>query len=478
MKRALAGLMIFVMVFACVPALAEVPAVDERFFGQLPLYAVKGTVAFSVSGEKTGWMEESAFQLLKEQLPGIAISFGHSMFEEKYPGGYVRFFGADEDEKEVLFAYNKDVLALGGNTVSDDDTWYAVEMDWLKMLGLFEEKENTLPGIREMVTAIEKADDEWKEQAKNCLASYETALSIWMNQYAATQAGRDGENLYTELACEIPTDAMKAQIRDMLRMFYGDTELLQLLSQVLEPIGAGIYLNPAMEGLLLMLAEEAMPEGKVQVVRRFDAQGMLVLDRIILPMPAFEKWQDVQLEMTGKGDLGFTLANGEEKKAAFSLVKEEEGKYTGYVALDNVLEGYPHVGFDFEAGWQVMDETYSLQTDKLERLKQGILTLTPDEDTLLPAQKVTLDVAYSSGSAERGSVSVKADLVWTDMESGATLAAEVKAKTVNRFEVQKVEELQHILYFSDLPPEQRQALLSHILLAPFEEMWAAEAIAE
>lgn len=478
MKRTLAGFMILMMVFACVPVKAEVPAVDERFFGQLSSYAMKGTVTFSVSGESTGLVAQEVFPVLKNHLPGMTISFGHSMFEEKFPGGYVRFSGAEGEEKEVLFAYNKDVLALGGNTVSDDDTWYAVEMDVLKMLGLFEEKETALPGIREIAAAIEKADDEWKAQALNCLASYETALSIWMSQYAATQTGRDGDNLYTELACEIPADAVKAEIRGLLQMFYGDTELLQLLSQVLAPIGAGIYLNPAMEGLLVMLAEEAMPEGTVQVVRRFDAQGTLVLDSIILPLPAFEKWQDVHLEVTGKGDLGFTLANAEGKKIVFSLVAGEQGAYTGHAVLENVLEGQPHAGFSFEAAWQEMDETYSLQTDKLERLKQGVLTLTPDEQTHLPAQKITLDVAYSSGSRERGSVTMVADLVWTDLETGAALAAEVKAKTVNRFEVQKVENLQHILYFSDLPLEQRQALLSHILLAPFEEMWAAEAIAE
>lgn len=478
MKRALAGILILMMVFACVPGLAEVPAVDERFFGQLSSYAMKGTVTFSVSGDSTSLVAQEVFPVLKDHLPGMTISFGHSMFEQKYPGGYVRFSGEEGEEKEVLFAYNKDVLALGGNTVSDDDTWYAADMDVMKLLGLFEEKENVLPGIREIAAAIEKADDEWKAQALNCLASYETALSIWMSQYAATQTGRDGENLYTELACEIPTDAVKAELRGLLRMFYGDTELLALLSQVLDPIGAGIYLNPAMEGVLGMLAEEAMPEGKVQVVRRFDAQGALVLDKIILPLPAFEQWQDVQLEMTGKGDLGCTLANAEGKKIVFSLAAGEQGAYTGRAVLENVLEGQPHVGFSFEAVWQEMDETYSLQTDKLERLKQGVLTLTPDEQTPLPAQKITLDVAYSSGSRERGSVTMVADLVWTDLETGAALAAEVKAKTVNRFEVQKVENLQHILYFSDLPLEQRQALLNHILLAPFEEMWAAEAIAE
>ena len=477
MKRTLAGILILMMVFACVPGLAEVPAVDERFFGLLASYAVKGTVTFSVSGESTSLVAQEVFPVLKDHLPGMTISFGHSMFEQKYPGGYVRFSGAEGEEKEVLFAYNKDVLALGGNTVSDDDTWYAADMDVIKILGLFEEKETALPGILEIAAAIEKADDEWKAQALNCLASYETALSIWMSQYAATQTGRDGENLYTELACEIPTDAVKTELRDLLRMFYGDTELLALLSQVLDPIGAGIYLNPAMEGLLGMLAEEAMPEGKVQVVRRFDAQGALMLE-FIPPMPAFERWQDVQLEMTGTGDLGFTLANAEGKKIVFSLVAGEQGTYTGHAVLENVLEGQPHVGFSFEASWQEMDETYSLQTDTLERLKQGTLTLTPDEQTNLPAQKITLDVAYTSDSRERGPVSMVADLVWTDMETGAALAAEVKAKTVNRFEVQTVESLQHILYFSDLPLEQRQALLSHILLAPFEEMWAAEAIAE
>ena len=140
------------------------------------------------------------------------------------------------------------------------------------------------------------------------------------------------------------------------------------------------------------------------------------------------------------------------------------------------MEAYPHIGFDFDFSWQVMEETYSLQEDKLERLKQGVLTLTPDKDTLLPAQRITLDVSYSSDSGERSVVTMQADMVWMDIEKGASLAAAVKVKAANRFEVTKMEDIKNILYFSDVPAGQRQALLSHILLAPFESMWPAEEI--
>lgn len=477
MKKAVLWLVICLLVFSWTNALAETPTVDEVFAGQIRDYALKGTANFSVLGEETGLVESGLFQMLKESLPGISVSFGHSMYEKKYPGGYVRFNGADGEEKEILFAYNDDVIALGGNTVSDDDTWYAVEKEMTKVLGLFEEQdENALPGIREIMAAMEKADDAWKEKAAERLSAYETALSIWMNQYAVSRTGREGDILYSELACEIPTDAVKAEIRGLLQLFYSDEETLQLLSQVLEPIGAGIYLNPAMESLLSMLAENAMPDGVVQVVRRFDPQGTLVLDKISLPLPAFENWQQVSVEITGKGDLGFSLSDAQGKAILFSLVAGEEGHYTGSVALDNMMEAYPHIGFDFDFSWQVMEETYSLQEDKLERLKQGVLTLTPDKETLLPAQRITLDVSYSSDSGERSVVTMQADMVWMDIEKGASLAAAVKAKAANRFEVTKMEDIKNILYFSDVPAGQRQALLSHILLAPFESMWPTEEI--
>ncbi|MBQ4638922.1 MAG: hypothetical protein IJB69_00170 [Clostridia bacterium] len=468
MKKITAFVLVMVMCLMQAQALAALP-VDERFAGQAQKSGLKGTVSFAVTGDATALMDSETFQLLKNILPKTEISFGHALYNRAHPGGYVRFAGADGEEKEIRFSYNEEVLAISGNAVSDDDTWYLTEMDLEKVMALFAEKEEgKVPGIQEILSAIEKADAAWKEKALARLSAYETAVSIWMNQYAGTRMGKDGETLYSELSCTIPAQAVKAEIKGLLSMLYDDAETLQLLSEVLSPIGAGIYLNPAMESAFSMLVDQAKLEGDVVVLRRFDARGNLILDSITLPLPPTEKWQQISVEMTGEGDLHFNLTGWEGEKIFFSAQAAEMG-YAGNITLEYTREGEKkHIGFDYEFTWQQMEETYSLQTDLLEMLKQGVLTLTPDEETDLPPQRITVDVAYSTTSGARDPISLKVDAVWKDMQTDVSLAVMVQMKTAAPFEVADVAELENVMYFTDMPLEQRQALIGNILRSPFQ----------
>ncbi len=465
MKKVMAILMALVLLLGCSAAYAQTPNVKEKFWGQAELNAVKGTVSFAVNGERMEWLADDIFQRMKDVLPGLEIGFGHSLYQRQYTGGYVEFPDGDGGNNTIHYAYDDQVIALGGDAVSDDDTWYLLENDLSKIAALFStSKENALPGIQEILRAMDEMDDSWKMNAAERLSVYETALSIWMNQYAAMGINGEGQS---ELSCAIPIDAVKSEIKGLLSMLYDDEETLQVLSYVLEPIGAGIYLNPAMESAFCMLVDQLAFQGEVKVVRRYDEKGQLVLDRLSLPLPPFGDWQGVEVEVTGKGDVAFTLTGREQQKVSFTATANQNG-YAGVIQVDAVRDGgQKHWGFEYTASWQEMEETYSLQTDKLEMLQQGILTLKPDEQTTLPAQSITLDVAYSCNSEPRSATNVKVDLVWKDMGTDASLAVMVQGKTASPFQVEDVNGLGKTVYFTNLPAEQRQSLMGNILLAPF-----------
>lgn len=469
MKKTAAILLALILCFVQVGALASTP-VDTRFWGQAKQSGLKGTITFDVSGDGTRLMDEETFGRLKAALPRHEISFGHYTYAKKYPGGFLSFPTADGGEGEIQFVYNDKLLALSGNAVSDDESWYLTETDLGRVAALLmEPDESGVPGVEEILSAIQGADAAWHERARECLAPYETTVSIWMNQYAGTKTSSENGVLYSELKCTIPAEAVKAEIKTLLQMLYGDAQALQLLEEVLGPIGGSIYLNPLMEGAFGMLVDQMELQGDVTVVRRFDARGSLILDSITLPLPPTEKWQQISLEMTGSGDVHLNLKGHQGESIAFSAQATEKG-YAGNVTVEYMKdEEKQHIGFDYEWTWQQMEETYSLQTDLLEMLQQGVLTLTPDEETALPAQRITIDVAYSCTSAGRGSpTTLKADILWMDMESNAALAVMLHCVTDAPREMKRVEELENVMYFADMPAQQRQALISHILMAPFQ----------
>lgn len=480
MKRWIAMMMAAMMMALCMPALAESYTVDEKFWGQAKQNAVKGTVTFAVNGSGTKAMELTDFQKLKDMLQRTEMSFGIST-SNRYPhGGYVNCLLPDGSENGFSFTYNEEAAAIWDHHAEGDETYYLFETDVTKLLALFEEEEEKTPGIFEMLEIFEGADAEWKERAKACLAKYETIISVWMNDYAGTAMGKEGDTLYSELSCTIPVNALKGEIKALLHNFYQDAETLAVLNEVLQGTGAEIYLHPAMESAFAAMVENALLEGEAKVVRRFDSTGELVLDSISLPLDnvdstldqllpflaPFEKWTQITFDMTGKGDISFLLESGEQEKIAFTMNALADGTYQGNFALDvRPMNGeMQHTGYNFTCSWQEMEETYSLQTDILERLMQGTLTLQPDSETDHPAQRITLDMKYTTTSNEGSVAHLEANLVWMDVAADATIALTVNASTSRPFDGTAIGDMEKVIYLQDLPYEERQSILQKVLL--------------
>ena len=128
-----------------------------------------------------------------------------------------------------------------------------------------------------------------------------------------------------------------------------------------------------------------------------------------------------------------------------------------------------HEGYAFSWVWQAMDETYTLQTDLCERLMQGTLTLTPDEKTDAPSQKISLDVRFTTTSGKRDPSYVEANLVWTDLQGDATMAVVLTAKTAKPFDMPALDSIENMLPFGTLSQEERATVLQQLVILPMDQ---------
>lgn len=465
MKKGIAAWMVLVLLMGCtVPAAAY--TVDEKFWGQAENQAVTGTLGFSVTGDAAA-MDEVVFQLLKQVLPETEISFFVTLYRKQPRGAIVKIAGADGSEKTVEALFDDETLAIGSDAIGEAGTYYLLEKQTLG------KGDGGVPGIFDVLRLLDTADEAWKEKAQEQLGYYQALLSVWMNDYAGATMGREGDALYSELSCTIPAAAVKEQVKAMLHAFYADEQTLALLWEVLEGTGAEIYLNPAMESVFCAMVDGTKLAGDLQVVRRFDNHGALLKDSISLPLGEVKTslyadvmWQRISLDMTGRGDIAFTLDGTAGEKVHFSMNKLEDGSVSGQIVKDLPQE---HTGYAYEWKWQAMEETYTLQTDLCERLMQGALNLMPDEKTDAPKQQVTLDVRFTSQSRSRSPARMEADLVWREVQGGATVSVIVNAQTSAPGDVKDVNELDNTVLFHTLAAEEKEAWLTALLLLPFNQ---------
>lgn len=471
MKKARTALITLMIVACCMPAFAASYTLEEKFVGQIGNAALTGEVTFSVTGEEAA-AENSVYPQLGQVLPGTKISFALTA-SSKYPkGGWVKVNGADGSEKEVKFLYDDASFALGGTAIAEDGVYYRMDGHTL-----FLRDENQVPGIFELLEMMDNADEAWKEKAKERLAVYETMLSVWMNDYAGTAMGREKDVLYSELNCTIPVQAMKSQIKTMLKVFYTDAQTLDLLHEVLDGTGGEIYLNPAMESVFGALADSVQLTGDIQVVRRFDSRGQLMLDSVSLPLDGMEislfpqvKWNGIRLDVTDNG-FAFGLVGAGEENVQFSLEKQTEENCTGRIVTDLPAEDgkLQHKGYDFSWTWQKEEETYSLQQDQSERLMHGMLILTPDEKTEEAEQQISLEVRFTSKSGRGTPTHLEANLVWAAKEGDPSVTMQLKAKTANAFDVEDIRTLENTVAWDTLPKAERDAILLQVLLLPVNQ---------
>ena len=450
MKRGIALLLAALLTLAAGTALADDYTLAEKFYQQaVKESAYRGTVTLSVSGAGTAAIGAAEWAVLKSLAPRLSLSVEHTTTPYKDEGQATLTLTLDgKTSSKLTYLYDEQLMAFSGTFLGGDSAYYSAARSWnlTELLEGFLKDDHTWPPVWQMILAVENAPEEWKARAAGRISVYETKLGLWMNGYAKFSTGREGDTLYSQLACTIPAQAVKAEIKQLMVDFYNDAELLTLLREVVSAREAAAYLQPSMMNALFTMLDSLQLNGDVEVIRRYDATGNALLDRVSLPFGGGSlltaltvscEYQEAGQNWTFAGSLQsgveFDVSCLMTEETIFTgsvkLVTPEE-ESAGFVVSDTAAQNT--VAFDYNLNWEPGVDVYTLATDRFSRDIRGSLLIKPKEGNL-PEQSLTLEMNMSSGSSKRSATQLNGTLTWRDLQTGASISAILTSRTAAPF---------------------------------------------
>ena len=483
MKRGIALLLAALLLLTAASAVAEDNTLAYKFYQQaVKESAYRGAVTLSASGTGSAMIDPSLWEALKSLAPRLSLSIEHATTPDRDEGQATLTLSLDgKTSAKFTYLYDETLQAFSGTFLGGDSAYYSAARSWslTELLAGLLREDQTWPSVWQMIYAIENAPEEWKTRAESRVNVYKTKLNLWMNGYAKFTAGRDGETLYSQLACAIPAQAVKAEIKQLMVDFYNDSELLTLLREVVSAREAAAYLSPSMMNALFSMLDSLRLTGDVEVVRRYDAMGNALLDRVSLPFGESSQITFLNIACAYEdGGQNWSVAGGLNNGTEFevSCLLTEETIYTGSVRLvlpEDEEAGFvvsdtaarKTIAFDDNLNWEPGEDVYTLATDRFSREIKGSLLIKPKEGNL-PEQSVTLELNMSSGSSKRSATQLNGNLTWRDLDSGASVSLILTSRTAAPFAYTTP---------STLTGAMRIDLLSADTLAALEQSWAQRA---
>ena len=450
MKRGIALLLAALLLTAVVPALAEDYTLAEKFYQQaVKESAYKGNITLSVTGNGTAAIDAGVWTVLKSLAPRLNLSIEHATTPYKDEGQAALTLTLDgKTSSKLTYLYDEQLIAFSGTFLGGDSAYYSAARGWnlAELLEGFMSGDTAWPPVWQLILAVENAPEEWKTRAQSRISVYETKLGLWMNGYAKFSTGREGDTVYSQLACTIPAQAVKAEIKQLMVDFYNDQELLTLLREVVSARVAAAYLQPSMMNALFSMLDSLQLNGDVEVVRRYDATGSALLDRVSLPFGGGSKLTALTVSCAyqdGGQNWQFTGGLNDGTEFDVSCLITEETIFTGSVRLAMPEEesggfvvsdtaAQKVIAFDYNLNWEPGEDVYTLATDRFTHDIRGSLLIKPKEGNL-PEQSLTLEMNMSSGSSKRSATQLNGTLTWRDMESGASISAILTSRTAAPF---------------------------------------------
>lgn len=478
MKRLIALLLAALLCCSAACALAADYPIEEKFYRQMLESAFRGEITLEAEGSDTAAMDAGVWNLLRLLAPRLSITADHSYYRgEGQATLKLLLDGRPAGETSLL--YNDTLMGLSSDLLAGKNTWYTADKNWNmgQMAQLLFQGDSAWPPLWRTLLAVEGAGEEWKTRAREFLTPYETKLSVWVNGYAAYASGVQDNVMYTELNCQIPANAVKAEIKQLMVDFYSDEELLSLLREVFTASEAAAYLQSGMQNTFFIMLDALKMEGEVEIIRRYDAAGNLLLDRISLP---FAKEQalsrlvlaiypqeggqcwDISAWLRSGESYQITCVLGEENIAVGSLKMElppEEKDGDDFIVGDGTEENRI-IAYDYNLSWDFGEESYTLATDKFERALSATLVIKPVSDTTRPAQALSMEALFSSGSSQRSATSLTGKLTWQDLDHEASLSLALSGKTAAPFAVDSLDQVTGGLRVDQLEGDALSALLS------------------
>ena len=451
MKRGIALLLAALLLLAAVPVLAEDYTLTEKFYQQaVKESAYRGTVTLSVSGAGSSAIDTALWNVLKNLAPRLSLSLEHSTTPYKDEGQATMTLMLDGSASETFsYLYDEQLMAFGGTLLDGNNAYYSAARNWdlTELLESVISDGSAWPPVWQMVLAIENAPEGWKTRAESHFSMYKTKLNLWLNGYAQFSTGMDGDKMYSQLACTVPAQALKAEIKQLMVDFYNDAELLSLLKEVVSAQEAAAYLQPSVMDTLFSMLDDMQMNGDLEVVQRYDISASPMLIQLSVPFGDSGALSRVTVSCAyEEGGQNWRVKGSLNSGAAFdvSCLITDETIFTGTVLLtlpEKEDESFVvsdqaalnTVAFDYNLIWEPGEDAYTLSTDRFTRDIKGSLLIRSSEGDL-PEQSLTLEASLSSGSAKRSATHLNGSLTWRDLESGASVSLILASKTVSPFD--------------------------------------------
>ncbi|MBR3018647.1 MAG: hypothetical protein IKH57_16470 [Clostridia bacterium] len=478
MKRWISIILALLLALGAAPVMAENDTLMEKFYQQaMKESAYRGTVSFTVIGEATSVLPGETWQIIKTLAPKLSVTLEHTTQRNKDEGeADVTFTVSGLPDMKLSFLYDEALTGVFSEALNPDTVYTAArDWSWTRLFTAASQEGESWPPLWQMLLNVLNASESWKKRAEPLLEGYETEAAVWMNTFASVSMGKDGGKQYSELSCKIPAREVKEEIKALLKRFYQDQQLLDLLKEVATPQEAAAYLQPSAESALTALLDGITMEGYVEIARRHDSSGTALLDSISFPFAQDALFTRLAFSVSPSEGGQEWHVNGAMKNGGefdVSCKQTAPGIYTGSVALlvpvtkegasFVVSDGTPElkpIGFDYSLTWDQGEEAYSLADDKSTQAIRGSLMIMPREGTDLPMQIFTLNAELSSGSSKQSSTHLDGSISWMDMVSGAAVTAQLSSRTVAPFDYSLVSQAENTVRIDEMSGGERASLL-------------------
>lgn len=473
MKKIAAIVLAAVLALSCTGVLAEDYTVDEKFVGQMQNNAVRGEMSFAITGMETAAVEPAVWAALRALLPGLSLEAEHSITRgEGQATVQIKMNGETAAVTDVL--YDDTLVGFASDLLAGKNVYYTAPVSWdfSRIMQAVAQQDGAWPPLWHVLMAVENAPQTWQDRAAEYRSLYDTKMGAWINSYASTTGNTENGTMYTELSCTIPAQAVKAEIKQLLIDLYADEGLLALLREVLTAEEAAAYLQPGMRDTFFSVIDQAKITGDVHITRRYDTQGNLLMDSITLPFAEGSRISELKLEnsTTNEGQQWNVSAATQHGDFAVTGSEIEPGIYTGTVDFtptdvsdfpmgdDAVAADVKPVHFDYNLDVEIGEDEFDLASDTYSRAFRYTLLLKPTEDSAMPPQSLTLNAVFSSKSNVRAATALNATLTWTDMNTSASITANLSARTAVTWAVDSVDSLTGAMRIDQLDGEGWAAL--------------------
>ena len=479
MKRWISIILALLLTLGSASAMAENDTLIEKFYQQaLKESAYRGTVTFTVIGEETSVIPKEIWEIVKILAPNLTVTLEHTTQRNKDEGeANVKLNIGGAANATFSFLYDEAFTGIFSDMLNPDAVYTASRgWSWTRLFTASSQDGEGWPPLWQMLLNVLNASESWKKRAEPLLEDYETEIAVWIQTFASVSMGMNAGKTYSELSCKIPAQEVKEEIKTLLKMFYQDQQLLDLLKEVATAQEAAAYLQPSAMNTLITLVDGISMEGNVEIARRHDSSGIALLDSISFPFSQDALFTRLAFSVSpSEGGQEWRVTGAMKNGAEFDISCEQtaSGSFIGSVALlvpvteegasFVVSDGTPElkpIGFDYSLNWDMGEETYSLADDESTQTMRGSLMIRPREGTDLPMQIFSLNAELSSSSAKTKPTYLNGNISWMDMESGAAITAALSSRTVSPFDYDVVSQAENAVRMDEMSSDDRASLLT------------------